>query len=144
MEDGPRRVKFVPVKGGRWRNENIQGHISVPATGKRWRGQTEHTGESLLQDVPDFVLSLIRRNVRPRNSCRVDSEGDLERQCQNQPFLQTEKDEAGLLNQELPSVVPLINWEDVLDEAELLDLAGPEMSLDGQGGMPSLHLLPHY
>ena len=31
------------------------------------------------------------------------------------------------MDQELPSVVPLINWEDVLDEAELLDLAGPGM-----------------
>ena len=25
MEDGPRKLKFVLVKGGRWRNETVQG-----------------------------------------------------------------------------------------------------------------------
>ena len=32
MADGPRRLKFVPVKGDRWRHETVQGHISAPVT----------------------------------------------------------------------------------------------------------------
>jgi hypothetical protein len=30
MADGPRRVKFAPVKGDRWRHETVQDHISMP------------------------------------------------------------------------------------------------------------------
>jgi hypothetical protein len=71
MADGPRRLKFVPATGDRWRHETVRGHIAVPVTTqrtrrrdpspsdetlnlqqrKRRRVQIEHTGEDPLQDV---------------------------------------------------------------------------------------------
>jgi hypothetical protein len=59
MEDGPRRVTLVPVKGDRWKNETVQGHISVPVTGKRRRGQTEQL------ETPEMPP---RRRGRPRKT----------------------------------------------------------------------------
>jgi hypothetical protein len=106
MEDGPRRVKFVPVKGDCWRNETVQGHISVPVTGKRRRGQTEQ-----LEEMQP------RRRGRPRKTIP-------------EPTIPTNREgvhnETALLDQELSSVVPL------------LDLAGAEI----QQELPSAEMQP--
>jgi len=37
MAGSPRRLKFVPATGERWRHETVQGHISVPVTTRRTR-----------------------------------------------------------------------------------------------------------
>jgi hypothetical protein len=37
MADSPRRLKFVPATGDRWRHETVQGHISVSVTTRRTR-----------------------------------------------------------------------------------------------------------
>jgi len=67
------RVKIVPVKGGTKLSKAI-----FPCQS---RGIVEE-GRQKKRQAKELLLG---------QKCSLDGEGDLERQCQNQPFLQTEK-----------------------------------------------------
>jgi hypothetical protein len=72
MPEGPSRFKLVPVKGDRWRNQTVQGHIAAPVVTKsvRLRQRTRHRD-------PEHGSA---RSVQGHISTPVTTQADLSRQ----------------------------------------------------------------